>query len=278
MIGIEAADRRLVSSELFKEDLLDLDHGAVWGSYFDKGSRQWGYACCGATRRHQPCAAAVTAKAEEPPAARHRRRRTDERSDSDSAEAVQEKPVDWGNAPQELLEASNFDSAAAFVEHIVRFTIGAWWGDQEGRQAGRGHAAHQQRSGLSPELQFLQSPDTLCQVKEALAPLLRQLESGAIDHAVLGRLREMVSLAAGREYSASNQVYMDITIGNKKWQNCLSTSQAKQQKGASIKILPSSTLTAYDSDPVAQKYIQALRRMIQFLQHLRPNEDTSKHM
>lgn len=101
---------------------------------------------------------------------------------------------------------------------------------------------------------------------------------GDVDEGVLAHVSEMASFAEEREYTAANKVYMELTIGNKKWQNVLAGAQGKHNKGASIKIIPQSTLTAYDSDPAVQKYIQALRRIIQFLQLKRPNPDVSKHM
>jgi len=88
----------------------------------------------------------------------------------------------------------------------------------------------------------------------------------------------MLALAAEREYAAANKVYMELTMGNKRWQNVMAGAQGLHNKGASIKLIPQSKLNAFDSDPAAQKYIIALRRLIQFLQYKRPNEDVSKHM
>jgi len=40
---------------LYVENEYELDHTAVWGSYFDKANMKWGYACCKNTHRFDTC-------------------------------------------------------------------------------------------------------------------------------------------------------------------------------------------------------------------------------
>lgn len=42
-------------SSKYQEDQLDVNHTAVWGSWYDVSSGQWGYACCHATIRGTYC-------------------------------------------------------------------------------------------------------------------------------------------------------------------------------------------------------------------------------
>lgn len=263
------SQRHLVSSDLVREDLLQGGHSAVWGSFYSREEQRWGYACCRGLERQVRCRAEAKAEAEaEGPGRRRRaRRRAEDSSDSEPRRA-REQRVDWSDAPTELAPAGR--GAAALVEHAVRFAVGLWARELEGLQGGAGPEA--------PELQPFRSEDALRQAREALGPLLLQLRGGAVDGEVLARLGEMVRLAAGREYAAANRVYMELTVGNKRWQNVVAGAQGLHNKGASIKLIPQSKLNAFDSDPAAQRYILALRRIVQFLQYKMPNADVSKHM
>lgn len=219
-------------------------------------------------------------------AAKRAREESDDDSEEDSEDERKrrefaEKHFDWGEPPTELLSREEVAKAsgrcggsggAAFVDHFVRWVIGAWR-----REIGSG--AKIQSSGLSvSEVEWFNSEEALLQTQESFATLLRQLEKGDADPHVLSHLERMATLAYEREYAEANKAYMELTMGNKKWQNVFANAQAKHNKGASIKVINQSEPTKYDTDPVAQKYIQALRRMVQFTQYKRPNVDTSKHM
>lgn len=275
MSAHEGAQRHLVSSDLYKEDAPDGDHQAVWGSFYDKEAQSWGYACCRGTSRHQPCQLrSEEGQADEKPSKKKKKR--DDSSDSDSPRRRQEKPkektVDWSSAPAELPPpAPSGRDDAALLGQVVRFGIGAWQREVDGAAAdGQGPA--------QPETAAFRSADALRQAQEALAPLLLQLEAGRVEASVLSRLAEMAALAAEREYAATGRVYLELTMGNKRWQNVVAGAQGLHNKGACIKLIAQSKLNAFDLDPVAQKYIIALRRLIQFLQYKRPNEDVSKHI
>jgi len=262
--------RHLVSSELFREDVLEDGHEAIWGSFYDAEGRSWGYACCRGTSRHQPCAN----KEQEPEEKRPRRARRASSEDSESEQRkFDEKPVDWSSPPEDLRPRGEVGegSAEEFIEHFVRYAVGAWQRELEGGLLAA-------RAGRNPELKTFVSVDALRQAEASLSPLLRQLRQGTVNGEILKHLDEMASRAANREYAAANKAYMELTIGNKKWQNVLAGAQGKHNKGGTVYLMPQSALTAYDSDPVAQKYMQALRRVILFAQYKRPNDDVSKHM
>jgi len=277
MSSLEGVQQRhLVSSELYKEDVLESDHQAAWGSFYDKETKSWGYACCRGMSRRQPCLLRAAPEAAAASAAPARRRRREDSSDSDSprrrGEPAKARSVDWSSFPSELSPPSpGGRHGAALVERVVRFGVGAWQREVE-------EASAESQGPPAPELAAFRSADALRQAQEALAPLLLQLRAGTVEASVLSRLGEMVALAAEREYAAANQVYMELTVGNKKWQNVVAGAQGLHNKGASIKLIAQSKLNVFDTDPAAQKYIIALRRLIQFLQYKRPNEDVSKHM
>ena len=45
--------------------MLELNHTKVWGSWYDRESRQWGYACCRQTQRRGYCTGAAGIAASE---------------------------------------------------------------------------------------------------------------------------------------------------------------------------------------------------------------------
>ncbi|GIX64683.1 pre-mRNA-splicing factor Slu7 [Babesia caballi] len=45
---------RVTSS--YEEDVHPLGHTAVWGSYYDRATKRWGYGCCKSTAKTAPCA------------------------------------------------------------------------------------------------------------------------------------------------------------------------------------------------------------------------------
>lgn len=181
--------------------------------------------------------------------------------------------MDWGNAPAAFLPATEFEGPAAFVEHFVRWAIGEWSRNLQEEGSAGSHCF-----AGTPDAKSFASPESLQQAKAMLAPLLEQLHHGSVSKDVLDRLNKMVLQAECREYAAASQTYLALTMGKKLWNNGLATFTSQQQHGGSVKMKTYDPLTLYDSDPVAQKYMQGLRRIISFTQVVRPNADASKHM
>lgn len=206
------------------------------------------------------------------------------------------KHVDWDNPPTELLALEAFDSGedqAAYLEHFVRFMLGAWR-----RQRATGFV------GFS-DIGLARFQDSLAQTEEDLAPLILLLRSGetlekgeskadrkgqrtartsqdGCSHAeasVLGQLTHMAACAEKRLYAEAHTAYMKLTLGNKTWHNtCVVHISANQMQGAREYRRNRDDLNTYDVDPVAQKYMHAVRKLVQLSQCLRPNEDQSKNV
>merc|ERR1719482_1053948 len=51
---LRGRERMLIQSK-YQEDVYHGNHSSVWGSWFDKETQQWGYACCRATTEHAYC-------------------------------------------------------------------------------------------------------------------------------------------------------------------------------------------------------------------------------
>jgi len=275
MADKDEVQRHLVSSELYMEDRYDGDHEAVWGSFFDRERGLWGYACCLATQRHQSCKKAKDAQERAKAKQQLGSEDDSDESDEDSAEGTKEKPIDWSTPPLELLAPSEVQGgrSEAYVEHFIRFVVGAWR-----RQLESGSTICD-ASLSAAELEPFRSTNALQQAESSLAPLVEQLGRGDVDSHVYSFLNKMITLAASREYAEAGRVYMELALGHKKWNNVYSNFQAMNtNKGARMKIIEQSDLTKYDSDPVAQRYIQSVRKLVQFAQIIRPNADLAKHM
>jgi len=172
---------------------------------------------------------------------------------------------------REVIDAQD-EKPGAFVAHFVRFAIGAWRrllestdnpgrGDEEGPEA-------------------FKNEQSLQEVEAAMVPLMRQLEAAQANPTVIQQLSKMVSLAADREYAEAGKAYVDMVLGHKKWNNVIASygGTSGTNKGARIYVTKQDDLVEFDKDPVVQKYMQCLRRLVLLTQHVRPNPDTSKHL
>mmetsp|Transcript_5038 Transcript_5038/g.12085 ORF Transcript_5038/g.12085 Transcript_5038/m.12085 type:complete len:349 (+) Transcript_5038:102-1148(+) len=207
--------------------------------------------------------------------------------------AAEESTIEWTDAPPELLGRSSVQTTAAYVEHVIRYFIGQWDSAQQGGYSGFSNS----QKGLFQ--------DSLLQTKDDLAPLLirlrkgEKLERGESDNDkkkrsgaraiqdgvsngeanVLEVLEHMVTVAANREYAEAQEAYMNLTMGNKKWHDTIVVHvSANSMNGAREYRRNRDDLNTYDVDPVARKYMHAMRRMVHFAQCIRPNPDQSKNV
>lgn len=51
----DSSTTKLSIKSRYAEDVHVLGHSSVWGSFFDKESKMWGYNCCQGTQRDSPC-------------------------------------------------------------------------------------------------------------------------------------------------------------------------------------------------------------------------------
>jgi len=183
-------------------------------------------------------------------------------------------PVDWLDEPAELQPRSELGSAALFVSHFIRFVMGRWRNSLASgalEVEGMGSLSDTMRAIYESEVSFRETQDML-------APLIQQLERGKVDLEIMGHLDKMVGLAAEREYKEAMTSYVALTIGRKKWNNAVMFGEAKHNKGFNSRRVKRDEDNKFDSDDTVKKYIQALRRIFNFVQLIRPNEDVSKHM
>lgn len=301
----EGGNRFLAESTLYKEDVLVNGHSSVWGSWYDPKTKSWGYGCCRSKEKGSTCTCKDGAEGAEGSDAAEKSQEDNDSilsgsSDSEQArrKAVQQEKVDW-SAPVELLSreaveaAEGGDRPGTFVLHFVRFVVGAW---QRLLEEGGGGGARGSDAGANLE-QF--RSQELKQVMANMEPLLLQLEGGRLSQAirtkdkqrgsagiqrhegdqanpkVVRQLDKMVSLTVEKKYVDANKAYMEMVLGHKKWNNTLASygGTGGTNKGARIYITKQDDLLEYDRDPVVQRYIQAIRKLVLFAQAIRPNPD-----
>merc|ERR1712187_773832 len=96
---------------------------------------------------------------------------------------------------------------------------------------------------------------------------------------VLGELERMAALGRNREYLAAQKAYMKLALGNKRWNNtCVTHVSANSMSGAREYRRNRDDLNTYDVDPVSRRYIQGMKKLVQFTQSIQPNTDQSKNI
>uniref|UniRef100_A0A7S2DRM6 Pre-mRNA-splicing factor 18 n=1 Tax=Alexandrium andersonii TaxID=327968 RepID=A0A7S2DRM6_9DINO len=214
----------------------------------------------------------------------HGKKARQEAEDSDSQPEEPEErkkeeiKVDWSTPPEELLpraEVSGGESPALYVAHFVRFVMGKW----SRCLAENGKLQVEGLGALSDPMRAVyESEASLRETQEMLAPLIRELEHSKVDDEIMKHLGKMVGFAVDREYKEAMTSYVEITIGRKKWNNAVMFGEAKHNKGFNARRVKRDEDNKFDSDETVKKYIQAIRRIFNFAQLIRPNEDVSKHM
>lgn len=289
-------ERRLIESTLWKEDVLTLDHSAAWGSFYDEKAKSWGYACCRCVNKLHRCT--IPKEAPEAGAAWAGKPVSSEEysADSDEERKAKRKPLDWSDPPAELLPRSKFSKksgAAAFIEHFVRFGVGAW---RQQIEAGFPGCEHMTKAKFE---------NSLSETIDAITPLIRRLRNGeslqkgeekndslfgsrsretrtSMEGKFLGeanvtrQFESMITMAFDRDYVQAHKAYMLMTLGNKTWNNTfVQHVSACTMKGAREYRRNRDNLNSYDMDPVSMKYMHAMRKLVHLTQVIRPNSDHS---
>jgi len=250
--------RRLAQSSLHAEDVLVGGHSAVWGSFFDAKERCWGYACCRSTLREALCPLQKAIDAQ---------RTSRDDLDEAAAEAVEAAHSEWRAAklldeapPGELEPRSWYTSNEDYLGHFVLHWFHAWAVGREGPDA-----------------------RSVRQTREALLPLLQQLRKRAVQQELLACLADFAELATQREYSKANDVYVGITIGKALWHSRLDLGEQRAHWGGGLRTMQKQVVekdhrnsTLFDSDPVVQRYIHALKRLVTHMQGVKPSAEPSK--
>jgi len=195
----------------------------------------------------------------------------EDENDPDQEDVLPMEHYSLQDLPEDPTPADGISNDPGFhVAHFIRFAIGAW-------QRALGSGKTIEGPGLTAHSSAMfQSMAKLKETIEALKPLLKQLRFRKVNEEALKSLHQVVQFAADRDYVRANQLYVGMTMGRKTWHNSIVCFQQQQNHGGSVrKILKQSELLDFDWDPVMQAYMHALKRLIQFVQCVRPPDNPS---
>lgn len=109
------------------------------------------------------------------------------------------------------------------------------------------------------------------QTKEYIRPLFKQLKKGTLDADVLLMLRDIVHQMARRDYTAANDMYLRLAIGNAPWPMGV-TMVGIHERSARQKI-SGGAVAHILNDEKSRKYIQCVKRLISFCEKTYPDDD-----
>jgi len=113
---------------------------------------------------------------------------------------------------------------------------------------------------------------------EHLQHELRKARQVKLSKETIDKLEQIATLATDREYCSANQAYIELTVGHGKWHEDLSvkglTGCNKAPRGG-FKV--KKDLSSFLDTEEAKDYMFCLKRLMAFLQLIRPNSDVSKH-
>ncbi|CAK0850199.1 unnamed protein product [Prorocentrum cordatum] len=310
------AARHLVESTVYREDVLDLGHSAVWGSLWEalpegNGAGRWGYACCRSWERHAMCPA---------------------------AKAPLEKCVDNVRAASRLPEPvvlqqwEEFEgSKTAFVRHVIQWLLQEWrlklaerdpriTADIIFREASEVHNAEE---GIRPLLDLITRAETrdrrsklkkvpgtpkhgcTSQREDWDCPSCKYRNRGdriecrkckkedpdyvipdefpKLERELLEKVGQIVTLAAAQDYAAATELFFALTIGSARWSSdiaSLSTGTAPSRKtlAAQGHMQRQAAEMAPLTSIEGRAYLNSLKRLINLAQILRPSDDPLKNM
>eukprot|EP00927_Polykrikos_kofoidii_P049114 TRINITY_DN4323_c0_g1_i1.p1 TRINITY_DN4323_c0_g1~~TRINITY_DN4323_c0_g1_i1.p1 ORF type:complete len:518 (-),score=90.85 TRINITY_DN4323_c0_g1_i1:31-1584(-) len=226
-----------IRSNLYSEDVFEMGHTTVWGSFYDAQAHMWGYACCQVTRRHQPCPSATNGDAGRIDVATAAAK-------FEATEAQGPREVSWDDPPLALRPRKAFESPGPFIAQFVRFVMGQWR-----TMLTNGIADMLDHADNLVQMTF-RSHEAMRQTEASLAPLIHLYEdntSQTVEVSMTDSLERMVCCACQHDYDAANLLYVELTAGGR-------SSQADSSQLRTVR-----------------DYVRGFRRVLQFCELLRPD-------
>jgi len=230
-------------------------HRSVWGSWYCTDTQRWGYSCCRKTSRHAPpcCQEPATSAAE---------------SESGGA-----PPAAAAAAASEWKPREAFGTAEGFVAHAMRHLAACWTAWL------RDGALAAQAPALSPSaaavlLSERAAREAVGSVEDFCGRLYQQLLAPDL----VAKLEDICGCIHAREYAQANRLYVELTIGARKWLSDLPVFvrfDAKRQD-TDVRWTPESGRSPLDEAGV-RGHVVLLRRLLAVAQAVRPNADPSKN-
>ncbi|KAK6332154.1 mRNA splicing protein prp18 [Orbilia javanica] len=130
---------------------------------------------------------------------------------------------------------------------------------------------------LRESYQGRQATTAMTQAIENLQPLFRHLKKGDIDEEIFAKIVELVVEAQARRYVRANDVYLRLSIGNAAWPIGV-TMVGIHERSAREKLHEKGKSAHIMSDEATRKYLQSIKRCLNFAQTRWPPEDPMQIM
>eukprot|EP00658_Telonema_sp_P-2_P031231 TRINITY_DN23419_c0_g1_i1.p1 TRINITY_DN23419_c0_g1~~TRINITY_DN23419_c0_g1_i1.p1 ORF type:complete len:326 (+),score=93.42 TRINITY_DN23419_c0_g1_i1:240-1217(+) len=114
------------------------------------------------------------------------------------------------------------------------------------------------------------------QCQRYMKPLLNMLENQTCSATILSKLSNMIGLIDKLEYQKASDVYLRLCIGNAPWP-IGATSVGIHERAGRTRIFEGNVAHVM-GDENTRKYLQSFKRLMTFMQSLRPNPDPIKNM
>ncbi|KAK6497398.1 mRNA splicing protein prp18 [Arthrobotrys musiformis] len=130
---------------------------------------------------------------------------------------------------------------------------------------------------LRESYQGRQATTAMTQAIENLQPLFKHLQKGDIDEEIFAKIVELVVEAQARRYVRANDVYLRLSIGNAAWPIGV-TMVGIHERSAREKLHEKGKSAHIMSDEATRKYLQSIKRCLNFAQTRWPPEDPMQIM
>ncbi|KAJ6256076.1 Pre-mRNA-splicing factor [Drechslerella dactyloides] len=130
---------------------------------------------------------------------------------------------------------------------------------------------------LKESYQGKQATVAMTQAIENLQPLFRHLKKGDLDEEIFAKIVELVVEAQARRYVRANDVYLRLSIGNAAWPIGV-TMVGIHERSAREKLHEKGKSAHIMSDEATRKYLQSIKRCLNFAQTRWPPEDPMQIM
>ncbi|EGX46689.1 hypothetical protein AOL_s00097g593 [Orbilia oligospora ATCC 24927] len=147
-----------------------------------------------------------------------------------------------------------------------RLVVSEWQIALEGRE-----------EALRESYQGRQATTAMTQAIENLQPLFKHLQKGDIDEEIFAKIVELVVEAQARRYVRANDVYLRLSIGNAAWPIGV-TMVGIHERSAREKLHEKGKSAHIMSDEATRKYLQSIKRCLNFAQTRWPPEDPMQIM
>jgi len=114
------------------------------------------------------------------------------------------------------------------------------------------------------------------QCRRYMKPLFEMLETQKCSANILSKLATMIGLCDKRMYQKANDLYLKLCIGNAPWP-VGATSVGIHERAGRSRIFEGN-IAHVMQDENTRKYLQSFKRIMSFLQIIRPNDDCSLNM